>query len=295
MSQMLDTRTEIKNEFVNYLKNRPADGIIKRFYDVGSPIYQQIWGDHFHDGYYITGKETKGEAQVNLTRLLAEKGRIKPGERVLDVGCGIGGSSIWLAQNLKALTTGITISPVQIEIATGLAKERSVSSSFLLMDAEDMHFQETFDVIWVVAAMTHFKDQENFLNTATGLLNRGGRLVIFDWMVGESTAQIPEDKDVFSIGEGMLLSSLFSLSAYLDWLLKHGFQILYTEDVTPYAIRTWNDAFSLVKKPAILKLAYRIAREEGTEVFSFLKAIGTMRAGMRKGKIKAGAVVAQRL
>ena len=46
---------------------------IRKFYDLGSPLYFEVYGQHIHDGYYVTGKETKQEAQENLTKLLVEK------------------------------------------------------------------------------------------------------------------------------------------------------------------------------------------------------------------------------
>lgn len=136
---------------------------IQRFYDLGSPYYLSVYGEHIHDGYYVTGKESRKEAQDNLVSLLAEKAKIKRGARILDVGCGVGGSSIWMAKNLEAATLGITISPVQIEIARRLAAEQKVNSRFLLMDAEEMSFNQSFDVIWVIAALSHFHNPEGFL------------------------------------------------------------------------------------------------------------------------------------
>jgi tocopherol O-methyltransferase len=105
---------------------------VSKFYDLGSPLNLEVYGRHIHDGYYITGKETGQEAQENLTRLLVEKARIENRAKILDVGCGIGGSSLWMAENLEATTTGITISPIQMEIARQFAKDLKVNSSFLL-------------------------------------------------------------------------------------------------------------------------------------------------------------------
>ena len=50
---------------------------ISKFYDLGSPLYLEVYRSHIYDGYYITGKEAKQEAQENLTKLFIEKARIK--------------------------------------------------------------------------------------------------------------------------------------------------------------------------------------------------------------------------
>lgn len=114
--------------FSKEMTNESIKEKVQKFYDLGSPLYLEVYGRHIHDGYYVTGKETKQEAQENLTRLLVEKARIKKEAKILDVGCGIGGSSIWMAENIKATTVGITISPVQLEIARKLAQDRKVNS-----------------------------------------------------------------------------------------------------------------------------------------------------------------------
>ncbi len=162
---------------------------VSRFYDLGSPYYLDLNGPDIHDGYYVTGKESPAEAREALTRHLAAKAKVVRGTSVLDVGCGVGGSSIWLARNLGALTTGITISAVQVEIARELAREAGVDSAFLLMDATRMHFERSFDLVWAVAMMTHLPDQEQFLESTLRLLSAGGRIVIFDWMLGDAGSE----------------------------------------------------------------------------------------------------------
>ena len=268
---------------------------ISKFYDLGSPLYLEVYGRHIHDGYYITGKEAKLEAQENLTKLLIEKAGIRKGARVLDVGCGVGGSSIWLAEKLRAMTVGITISPVQLEIAQRLAKENGVDSSFLLMNAEEMHFEETFDVIWLLAAATHFKDQAKFIKLATKSLNKGGKFIIFDWMLDEHVVDPLNDRYVKPVAEKMLLSSLHSLNTYLNWFISDGYRIIYSEDVTIHTIKTWDDALSVIKKLGNLKITAHIRKEEVLEILNFFKSIGAMKTAMEKHRLIAGIVIAEKL
>jgi tocopherol O-methyltransferase len=267
---------------------------VKRFYDIGSPYYLKVFGKHIHDGYYITGKESRDEAQENLIKLLVDKAKIQAGSKILDVGCGIGGSSIWLAKNLGARTVGITISPGQIEIAQKMAQEQNVNSLFLLMNAEEMEFSEPFDVVWLVAALTHFNNQENFFRLAARNLRKRGKFIFFDWTIDEDISDLRNDSDIQSIIEGMVLANLYSNNDYLKWLIEAGYRIIYAEDITANTLKTWSVALSILKKPAIWEYAYKIAREEGTEVFSFLKSLQTMKRSMLKGKVKASVIVAEK-
>jgi tocopherol O-methyltransferase len=285
---------EMKPAIDGNVAQSPIKQKIRRFYDIGSPFYSQIYGEHIHDGYYLTGKESKGEAQENLTKYIAEKARITKGERVLDVGCGVGGSSIWLAKR-GAITTGITLSPVQVEIARKRASKEKVNSQFLLMDAEQMDLQNGFDVVWLVGALTHFEAQEQFVRQAARLLDKKGRLVIFDWMADEGVTEVHSDRRLKLVLEGMLLPDLHSMNAYLGWLIDSGFRLVYAEDITSRTAKTWEDALYVVKQPAVWKLAYKLAAEEGKEVFTFLKSLRAMKLAMQEGKLKAGVIVAEKI
>src|SRR5277367_3292792 len=87
-------------------------------YDVLSPHYRSLWGEHIHHGYWIRGDESKEVAQLQLTEHLATLADVGQGSSVLDIGCGMGASSLYLARKYNARATGITISPVQVEMAT---------------------------------------------------------------------------------------------------------------------------------------------------------------------------------
>jgi tocopherol O-methyltransferase len=268
---------------------------VQKFYDLGSPLYFEVYGKHVHDGYYTNGRETKQEAQENLTKLLVEKAGIKRGAKILDVGCGVGGSSIWMAENLGATTVGLTISPVQVEMARKMAEDRQVDSSFLLMDAEKMYFDDTFDVVWVVAALTHFRNQPGFIKLATRFLKKAGKFVVFDWMLGEPVTDVLHDRYIKPVSERMLLSSLYPLISYLKWFINNGYRIIYSEDATGHTIKTWDDALSVIKDPVVLKLASRIKKENIGEILNFLKSIGAMKLAMQKGRLKSGIVIAEKL
>jgi len=158
-----------------------------------------------------------------------------------------------------------------------------------------MKFNETFDVIWVVAAMTHFIDQECFLKAATGILKKGGKVIIFDWMLGNNVDNVQNDRYIKPVTEGMLLSSINPLNSYLKWLAGYGYRVMFSEDITNHTIQTWDAALSLIKKPGVLKIAYKLKISELGEVLHFLKSIRAMRLAMRKEKIISGIIIAEKL
>jgi len=79
-------------------------------YDVVSPYYRALWGEHLHHGYWIRGDESKEKAQRQLIEHLAQLANIRPGSDILDIGCGFGASSLYLTKKYDARVTGITVS-----------------------------------------------------------------------------------------------------------------------------------------------------------------------------------------
>lgn len=76
---------------------------ITHHYDELSPYYRDMWGVHIHHGYWKTGLETKEEAQEQLINELISRARIAKSKRILDVGCGLGGTALYLNKQRSTL------------------------------------------------------------------------------------------------------------------------------------------------------------------------------------------------
>ena len=86
-------------------------GEIREHYDRLSVLYRMLWGEHLHHGYW-EDNESIARAQIQLMERFAEKATIPRGAKVLDIGCGLGGSAFWLAAQYNCRVTGLTIGPV---------------------------------------------------------------------------------------------------------------------------------------------------------------------------------------
>ena len=90
---------------------------IQWHYDLSTVFYRVLWGPHIHHGLW-SGDESSETAQLKLTQTLARLAQIPTaGCDVLDVGCGMGGSSIHLAKHFGCRVTGVTISQAQFDYA----------------------------------------------------------------------------------------------------------------------------------------------------------------------------------
>ncbi len=105
--------------------------------------------------------------------------------KVLDVGCGVGGTSRYLAKKLgsKASVTGITLSPNQVKRATELATEQNVDNAqFTVMNALEMEFEDnSFDIVWACESGEHMPDKEAYINEMMRVLKPGGKFVMATW------------------------------------------------------------------------------------------------------------------
>ncbi len=258
-------------------------------YDLVSPFYYSLWGEHLHHGYWASGKETKEEAQLALTEHLAKTAGIKTGSKILDVGCGFGASSIYLAQKYSAQTTGITISSVQVHMAEKAAREAGVSSIFLLMDAEAMNIDELFDVIWSIESISHYNNKQNFFKKAVRLLKPNGTIALIDWFKKENLSEGTRKKYILPIEKGMLVE-LHTVEDYSLLLKNNGMEVVTVENISKNTAKTWDISLEIIKN----KMFWQLALKNGKEFVHFLKAFRAMKNGFSSGNFVYGLIVAKK-
>lgn len=263
---------------------------IVEHYNFVSPYYHSLWGEHLHHGYWITGKETKEDAQLALTEHLAQIANIKHGNKILDVGCGFGASSIYLAKNYNAETIGITISQVQVKMAQEAAKKANATSEFVLMDAEAMKFEKPFDVIWSIESISHYKNKEKFFNKACQLLLPDGTVAVIDWFKKENLSADKYKKYILPIEKGMMVE-LHTMNDYISILKSNGLEIIKSEDISKNTAKTWDISLEIIKD----KMFWQLALKNGREFVNFLRSFRAMKAGFSSGNFVYGLIVAKKL
>lgn len=264
-------------------------GIIQRHYDRVSPYYRSLWGEHLHHGYWIRGDETKETAQVQLIEHLAALAEIRTGGEILDVGCGFGASSIYLAKKYHARATGITISSVQVEMAKEAAAKAQVQAKFLLMDAEAMQFGARFDVVWSVESISHYQNTSNFFASAARLIKPGGTLALLDWFKRGDLQPRQYKKYIQPIERGMMVE-LQTMEDYESQMRSNGLQIERRENLSPQVAKTWDLCLDIIKN----RMLWQLAAKNGAEFIHFLQAFRAMRTGFASGHFIYGLVIAKK-
>lgn len=260
---------------------------IIKHYDVISPYYRSLWGEHIHHGYWIRGDESKEKAQLQLIEHLAQRANVRPGSDILDVGCGMGASSLHLAKTFHANATGITISEVQLEMANKAAAADHLNVKFLLMDAEAMHFQSQFDLLWCVESISHFERLEEFFGSAARLLKPCGTLALIDWFKKEDLTPSQIRKFIDPIEKGML-AKLHTMNDYESFLVSNNLKITHREVLNKNCAKTWDLCIDILRDKELWKIAAR----HGAAFVSHLRAFQAMRAGYASGNFVYGLFVA---
>ncbi len=139
------------------------------YYEQTQFDYRTVWLNRsnlaFHFSFHDDEHSGHAEALENTNRTLARIGRIDAGDRVLDAGCGLGGSSFWLAQNLGARVVGITLAQSQVDQARRIAARRGLADKveFERADFTCTPFPSgSFDVVWALRAFVMPKQSPAF-------------------------------------------------------------------------------------------------------------------------------------
>jgi tocopherol O-methyltransferase len=136
-----------------------------------------------HYGYWDDKVTTFPASLLRMNEVMIEAAQIKSTDKVLDAGCGVGGSSIFIAEKIGCNVTGITLSQRQVEQATVNAQKKGLGQ---LVDFKAMNYCATsfadasFDVVWGCESICYADTKEDFIKEAYRLLKPGGRLVVAD-------------------------------------------------------------------------------------------------------------------
>ncbi|KAI4113694.1 MAG: hypothetical protein LQ345_005381 [Seirophora villosa] len=285
---------------------------IRHHYELASDYYYSLWGEHLHHGYFLDPADTKERAQTRLIELLLERARLEKGLDVLDIGCGMGGTSRFLAKHHACNVTGLTISGKQVEMAVRLsADEAGVdvadktagdaiklgpgSARFIELDAEelDQHFPENgiFNCVWIFEALSHLPDKKLFFRNATRLLTTHGKLVIADWFKADDLTLAQMEANIKPIEDGMLLPPLCTQSEYTRLAEEAGLQVFSESlDISQDVAKTWDISWSLIQSPALWAFAF----SQGRDGIAFLQAFRAMRRGYANGTFRYAVMVFQK-
>ena len=211
------------------------------YYDRTEVHYRRAWDlQHslaMHYGYWNADTKNFRESLHQLNVELAAYAGIQQGDRVLDAGCGVGGSSIFLAKEFNCSATGITLSKKQVESADRNAAENEVAdlAKFQVADFTKLPFESnTFDAVWAVESVVHTPQKVDFFKEAFRVLKKGGRLVIGEYLKTEKTISKKEQQMLWNWLNAWAIHGLNTESEYQQFSNQAGFASLECQDITAH-------------------------------------------------------------
>ncbi|HWU89457.1 MAG TPA: methyltransferase domain-containing protein [Kofleriaceae bacterium] len=270
--------------------------VVRAYYDRITAEYRARWGDSFHLPL-LTDLQPLEQGILGAEQLIFLEGNLGPSMHILDVGCGIGGPTLNLAEMSGAEVTGVNVVERQVQIARERAAARGLSGRvrFEVADAMALPFPDAFfDAVVVFESGCYMPDKPHFYRECARVLRPGGRFLGIDWMAREGLdreARVAYIEPICRIHAIADLIDLGQLQRYLD---EAGLAIERCEDVTAWTGLTQAPAPSAEEQARAR--AFGASADGGLpETSAWLRLGGVaLRMGARAGAFIEGLWVATR-
>lgn len=217
-----------------HLRKLKASELSRDYYDLATDFYEYGWGQSFHFAPRTAG-ETVKESLLRYEHNLALKLKLTAGQRVLDVGCGVGGPMRSIARFSGAQITGLTINQYQIDRGTKHNRNARLEGQcgFSLGDFLAMPFEpESFEAAYTIEACCHAADRRGPFKEAHRVLRRGALFAGYEWCVtdGYDASNAEHRRIKLAIEKGNGLPDLCSTREVEKSLAEVGFELLEATD-----------------------------------------------------------------
>ncbi len=229
------------------------DDLIERLERSPDSSLSQAFQRHVHWGYFSSPESSDNSlatflvAAEEMSERVCNAGRVRDGARILDVGCGIGGTIAHLNERLSGCElVGLNIDERQLVRARQTVKPLSGNTvSFVQGDACSMPFEDNrFDVVLAVECIFHFPSRKSFFSEANRVLKRPGTLAISDFVVdGDKVDELAEwtESSGASPGEYFGPTTRAPCTGTYERLGRsRGFKLLVDEDITAATMPTYD-------------------------------------------------------
>lgn len=164
-------------------------GRLVEYYERSWLDYRMLWLDSstraLHFGYEQPGERRHAASLLALNHVMAESVGLRSGERVLDAGCGVGGTSMWLAETYDCDVVGVNLVEDHVARAERYARERNLMTQvrFEVSDfgATNLPAADR-DVVWAQESACHAPDKAPLVEEAARVLRKGGRIVLAEYV-----------------------------------------------------------------------------------------------------------------
>lgn len=220
------------------------------------------------------------------TDVLAAAGGLTAEQLVLDIGCGVGGPALRLAEAVGCRVVGIDLVESSIEIANASAERRGLSdlTDFVSGDAVRLPWaDDSFDVVWGQDAWCHVPDKSALVDECARVLAPGGTIAFTDWLAGTAASEVVGERAL----DAALSRHACTVADYLRLLEEVGMVDIEAVDISADFTARYGEVCSgLEERRAELEERF------GERVFEIVAATnGSILEGFERGAIDGGRFV----
>ncbi len=209
---------------------------VKNYYDDTNSVIVKDWGTTYQAAVLITDEDIDLEERVRRSTLyFANQADIKPGDYVLDAGCGAGGPAVTICQHIPNVKIeGITLSKEQARTAQSIIKKSGLEDRIRIHigDFHELPFPDrTFDVVYFFESIEHAYDLQKLFAEVNRVLRPGGIVYIKAGFRKEPPLSKEQLKELDILDE-IYAMKLVPMSRMVTEIEKAGFENLEVRDIS---------------------------------------------------------------
>jgi tocopherol O-methyltransferase len=217
---------------------------VARHYDELDPFYRRLWGEHVHHGLWFDGLEEPEEATEQLIDAVIAPLRLRMGDRLVDIGCGYGGTARYVARVAGAQVTGLTLSQAQADYARAAAAHLGSDvpvPEILVQDWTKNRFApDSFDAAVSIECLAHVVDKAAYFAEIRRVLKPGSRASLAVWLSGDGATPWEHRHLLEPICREGRLPSMGTAFDYSLLIAQAGLRVVAFHDVTAHVEQTWS-------------------------------------------------------
>lgn len=272
--------------------------MVNSFYDLVTDFYEWGWGQSFHFAPRRKG-ETFMESIKRAEHFLALRGGFSEKDKVLDVGCGVGGPMRNMHEFCKADITGITINEYQVRVGNMYCKHKGIEDKCRLIQGDfqslkEKFEKESFDHAYEIEATCHSPDRVQTFSNVNYCLKKGGIFCGYEWVVLPERGFDFNNKEHIRIKEGIEvgngLPTLVTSAEIVKSLEDAGFEVLESYDANRNVHSEFEIPWYETLSGSFTLNGFRMTRIGRICTHAFITTLETLRIAP-KGSIRVSALL----